>query len=63
MSNGQFIDWGSSDTHLILNPKLPIEQKQTPNSAALPYLPGHLWLASSGVSADSGKNLKLYGLN
>lgn len=63
MSKSQFIDWSSQSTHLILNPKLPVEQKKNLSIVSLPYISGHVWLASSGASGEALGRLKLFALS
>ena len=52
------IDWLSDDTHLLLNPRMPEEERRRLESFVVP-LPGHLWLATSGTSGS----LKLVALS
>lgn len=41
------IDWQSSDSHLLLNPR----QKNQPALNELPHISGHLWVSTSGTRA------------
>jgi O-succinylbenzoic acid--CoA ligase len=55
----QFVDWGSSDSHLLLNPRLPRAEVDGLELSKLTQLPSHIWLASSGSTGG----LKLYALS
>lgn len=43
------IDWLSAASHVLLNPRMPAEERQRLESLAV-ELPGHLWLATSGTT-------------
>ena len=43
------IDWLSDESHVLLNPRMPAEERARLESFVTP-LPGHLWLATSGTS-------------
>ena len=55
------IDWSSADAHLLLNPRLPGEERRKLEllAHAAPSLRGHVWLATSGTSGA----LKLVALS
>lgn len=46
------IDWESGETHLLLNPRMPADDRARLESlaATAPDLPAHVWLATSGTS-------------
>ena len=46
--NDTKINWTSSDSHYFFNPKHPEAQKWKKLSKKLPFLPGHLYLFTSG---------------
>lgn len=50
LNSPPLVDWESSDSRLLLNPRLPLEQKAYLENlwASAPVLAGHLWLSSSG---------------
>lgn len=52
MEEARLIDWSSGATHLLLNPRLPDEERQRLERlvAAAPRLTGHVWIATSGTS-------------
>ena len=52
------IDWLSSESHVLLNPRMPREEKAQLESFVID-LPGHLWLATSGTTGS----LKLTALS
>jgi o-succinylbenzoate---CoA ligase len=52
------IDWLSDDSHLLLNPRLPDEERRRLESFVA-GLPGHVWLATSGTTGS----LKLTALS
>jgi len=52
------IDWLSEDSHLLLNPRMPEEERRRLESFVIP-LPGHVWLATSGTTGS----LKLTALS
>lgn len=55
------LDWGSSESHLFLNPRLPQEQV-CQLQRVMDYqedYPGHIWLTTSGSSGE----IKLVGLS
>jgi O-succinylbenzoic acid--CoA ligase len=43
------IDWQSTESHLLLNPRMPAEERRQLESFVTP-LPGHVWLATSGTT-------------
>jgi o-succinylbenzoate---CoA ligase len=55
------IDWSSAETHLLLNPRLPDEERRKLEALAevAPSLKGHVWVATSGTSGA----LKLVALS
>jgi O-succinylbenzoic acid--CoA ligase len=55
-----FIDWQSGESHLLLNPAR--RGANGPRLEMLPKLPGHIWLATSGTSANRS-DLKLVALS
>lgn len=55
------IDWESQESHVLLNPRLPEEDRRKLN-CVLNYskdFPGHIWVTGSGTSGD----IKLVGLS
>ncbi len=52
------IDWLSSESHVLLNPRLPDAERRRLESMLID-LPGHLWLSTSGTSGS----LKLAALS
>lgn len=52
------IDWLSDESHLLLNPRMPEEERRRLQSM-MTGLPGHLWLATSGTTGA----LKLVALS
>jgi len=52
------IDWLSDASHLLLNPRMPREERERLESFVVP-LPGHVWLATSGTTGS----LKLTALS
>jgi O-succinylbenzoic acid--CoA ligase len=52
------IDWLSSESHVLLNPRMPEEERRRLQSFSVD-LPGHLWLATSGTTGS----LKLTALS
>jgi len=55
------MDFASDETHLLLNPRLPREEREQLERmyAAAPPLPAHIWLATSGTTGS----LKLVALS
>ncbi|HUR79400.1 MAG TPA: AMP-binding protein, partial [Thermoanaerobaculia bacterium] len=43
------IDWLSEESHVMLNPRMPAEERARLESFVTP-LPGHLWLSTSGTT-------------
>jgi O-succinylbenzoic acid--CoA ligase len=43
------IDWESDESHVLLNPRMPEEERRRLQSYGID-LPGHLWLATSGTT-------------
>ena len=43
------IDWLSDESHVLLNPRMPEEERLRLESLVIP-LPGHVWLATSGTT-------------
>jgi O-succinylbenzoic acid--CoA ligase len=43
------IDWQSEESHVLLNPRMPEEERRLLQSYVID-LPGHLWLATSGTT-------------
>ena len=54
------VDWQSARSHLLLNPAL--KEAASLRLRQLPKLPGHIWLATSGSSADRDE-IKLVALS
>ena len=52
------IDWLSNETHVLLNPRMPEEERRRLESFVVD-LPGHVWLSTSGTSGT----LKLTALS
>lgn len=52
------IDWLSGESHVLLNPRMPEEERRRLESLVVP-LPGHLWLSTSGTTGA----LKLVALS
>jgi O-succinylbenzoic acid--CoA ligase len=52
------IDWLSDESHVLLNPRMPAEERARLESLVID-LPGHLWLATSGTTGS----LKLTALS
>jgi O-succinylbenzoic acid--CoA ligase len=52
------IDWQSDESHVLLNPRMPEEERARLQSYVVD-LPGHLWLATSGTTGS----LKLTALS
>jgi o-succinylbenzoate---CoA ligase len=55
------LDWQSAENHLLLNPRLPADERRRLEelAAAAPLLEGHVFIASSGTSGS----LKLVALS
>lgn len=56
------VDWLSDESHVLLNPRMPREERERLESYVQPYwttLPAHVWLATSGTTGA----LKLTGLS
>lgn len=49
MEAAELIDWASSESHVLLNPRMPREEQEQLRSFVID-LPAHLWLATSGTS-------------
>ncbi|HET8773411.1 MAG TPA: AMP-binding protein, partial [Thermoanaerobaculia bacterium] len=43
------IDWLSADSHVLLNPRMPEEERRRLESLVVD-LPGHVWLSTSGTT-------------
>lgn len=52
------IDWLSADSHVLLNPRMPEDERRRLESLVV-ELPGHVWLSTSGTTGA----LKLTGLS
>jgi o-succinylbenzoate---CoA ligase len=52
------IDWNNSESHVLLNPRMPTDERARLRSYVTD-LPGHLWLATSGTTGS----LKLTALS
>lgn len=52
------IDWLSDESHILLNPRMPADERARLESLVI-ALPGHIWLATSGTTGA----LKLTGLS
>lgn len=52
------IDWLSAESHVLLNPRMPREERERLESFVMD-LPGHLWLSTSGTTGS----LKLTALS
>lgn len=52
METTDLIDWESSQSHVLLNPRMPAEEKQFINAAlkSITLPSGHIWLSTSGSS-------------
>lgn len=60
MDRTQLIDWSSSETQILLNPRLPPELKNRVKPEMLPTILGHVWIGSSGTTSTG--SMTLYGL-
>lgn len=49
METAPLIDWESEESHVLLNPRMPEEERRRLKSYVVD-LPGHLWLATSGTT-------------
>lgn len=51
-SETELIDWESPQSHILLNPRMPVEEKQAIIAALESdnHLSGHIWLSTSGSS-------------
>ena len=49
MEAAPLIDWESEESHVLLNPRMPEEERRLLQSYVVD-LPGHLWLATSGTT-------------
>ena len=49
MERADLIDWTSRESHVLLNPRMPVEEQARMRSFVVD-LPGHLWLATSGTT-------------
>lgn len=49
MEDADLIDWTGSESHVLLNPRMPAEEQARLRSFATD-LPGHIWLATSGTT-------------
>ncbi len=49
MENAPLIDWESAESHVLLNPRMPEEERRLLQSFVTD-LPAHLWLATSGTT-------------
>lgn len=49
MDKDWVIDWRSDESHLLLNPRMPREERRTLESYVVP-LRAHVWLATSGTT-------------
>lgn len=58
MENAPLIDWESDQSHVLLNPRMPEEERRLLQSFAID-LPAHLWLGTSGTTGT----LKLTALS
>lgn len=52
IGDGRWIDWYSQETHALMNPRLPAAEaaRLKEGLKAVPALPGHLWIATSGTT-------------
>ncbi len=58
------IKWESEATHALLNPKLPLAEKQDLDALSQEFSQkGHIWIASSGSSTEPGQSVKLIALS
>lgn len=56
--------WSSWQSYLFLNPKMPaVEKQQIISLVARFYLPGHIWIASSGSSQKPSDSVKVIALS
>ncbi len=60
MDRAQLIDWSSSESYVLLNPRLPAELKSRVHLDRLPKMGGVVWLGSSGTTSIG--SITLYGL-
>lgn len=49
MADAPLIDWLSGESHLLLNPRMPADERRT-LASYVTDLRGHLWLATSGTT-------------
>ena len=49
MENAQLIDWESDQSHVLLNPRMPEEERRLLQSFALDH-PAHRWLGTTGTT-------------
>jgi o-succinylbenzoate---CoA ligase len=49
MEDADVIDWTGAESHVLLNPRMPVEDQTRLRSYVID-LPGHLWLATSGTT-------------
>ncbi len=61
---GTKIDWGSDQSHLLLNPQLGSQDQVELSALAKKFRqPSSVWIASSGSSKKANESLKLIGLS
>jgi O-succinylbenzoic acid--CoA ligase len=58
VEEAHLIDWESSDSHVLLNPRMPDEERRGLEKLVRP-MPAHIWLSTSGTSG----RLKLVALS
>ncbi len=46
------IDWTTAESHVLLNPRLPAEERAA-LERVVPPLRGHVFVATSGTSGDA----------
>jgi O-succinylbenzoic acid--CoA ligase len=64
MDSGSTVDWSGVASEALLNPKLPeSERKKLTELVSRFPQPAHIWMTSSGSSADSRNSLKLIALS
>ncbi|MBA3815296.1 MAG: AMP-binding protein [Parachlamydiaceae bacterium] len=52
METSDIINWKSPQSHILLNPRMPLKESQAAIAVlkSTPPLPGHIWLSTSGSS-------------
>ncbi|PIS10542.1 MAG: o-succinylbenzoate--CoA ligase [Bdellovibrio sp. CG10_big_fil_rev_8_21_14_0_10_47_8] len=58
------VNWDSTESHVLLNPRWPAVDREALNALALENsLPAHVWIPSSGSSTDQFQSVKLIALS